>query len=127
MLSFPCRGRVFLATAPADLRRSIDGLAGLVRSEFQDDPLSGDLFAFANRRRDRLKILLWECSGFWVLYKRLEKGTFAWPKGLLAKEEMPLADFSLLLEGIEVGAVRRRKWYKRSDSENMLWPHGDFS
>lgn len=115
MLSFFPRGRVFLAVPPADMRCSIDGLAGLVRSGLGEDPLSGDLFAFTNRRRDRIKILLWDRSGFWVLYKRLEKGTFAWP----TTEEGPnravlsLEELSLLLEGIELSSLRRRKWYSR--------------
>jgi transposase len=111
MLSFLTRGRVFLATSPADMRRSIDGLAGLVRSGLAEDPLSGDLFAFTNRRRDRIKILLWDRSGFWVLYKRLEKGTFAWPNGATDRTMLSLEDLALLLEGIELSGVRRRKWY----------------
>lgn len=111
MLSFPSRGRVFVAIAPADMRQSIDGLAGLVRSGFGEDPLSGDLFAFTNRRRDRIKMLLWDRSGFWVLYKRLEKGTFAWPQGASDRAMLSLEDLGLLLEGIELSGVRRRKWY----------------
>lgn len=113
MLSFLSRGRVFLAVLPADMRRSIDGLSGLVRSGLGEDPLSGDLFAFTNRRRDRIKILLWDRSGFWVLYKRLEKGTFAWPdrddganRAMLSLEEL-----ALLLQGIELTGLRRRRWY----------------
>jgi hypothetical protein len=71
--------RIYLATGATDLRRSIDGLAALVRERFTLDPLSGHLFLFRNRRGDRLKILAWDRGGFWVLYKRLERGTFAWP------------------------------------------------
>jgi transposase len=113
MLSFLSRGRVFLAVLPADMRRSIDGLSGLVRSGLGEDPLSGDLFAFTNRRRDRIKILLWDRSGFWVLYKRLEKGTFAWPGADEGGNRVVLSleELSLLLEGIELSGIRRRKWY----------------
>jgi transposase len=71
--------RIYVATGTTDLRRSIDGLAALVRERFGQDPLSGHLFLFRNRRGDRLKILVWDRSGFWVLYQRLEEGTFAWP------------------------------------------------
>ncbi len=79
MLSVPPAVRIFLATGATDLRRSIDGLAAIVRDRFGLDPLSGHLFVFRNRRGDRLKILVWDASGFWILYKRLEQGTFAWP------------------------------------------------
>jgi transposase len=71
--------RIYLATGATDLRRSIDGLSAVVRERFTLDPLSGHLFLFRNRRGDRLKILAWDRSGFWILYKRLEQGTFAWP------------------------------------------------
>lgn len=113
MLSFPFRGRVFLATAPADMRRAMDGLAGLVRSGLGEDPMSGDLFAFTNRARDRIKILVWDRSGFWVLYKRLEKGTFGWPResGTAGHRSWTAEELALLLEGIDLEGVRRRKWY----------------
>ena len=79
MLTLSPAVRIYVATGATDLRRSIDGLSALVREQLQLDPLSGHLFLFRNRRGDRLKILLWDQSGFWVLYKRLEQGTFAWP------------------------------------------------
>jgi transposase len=79
MLTLSPAVRIYLATGATDLRRSIDGLSALVRARFDLDPLSGHLFLFRNRRGDRVKILLWDQSGFWVLYKRLEQGTFAWP------------------------------------------------
>ena len=76
MLTISPAVRIYLATGTTDLRRSIDGLSALVRERFGVDPLSGHLFLFRNRRGDRLKILAWDRSGFWVLYKRLEQGTF---------------------------------------------------
>ena len=79
MLSVSPAVRIYLAAGASDLRRSIDGLAQVVRERFALDPLSGHLFVFRNRRGDRVKILVWDQSGFWVLYKRLEHGTFAWP------------------------------------------------
>ena len=81
MLSWAAPVQIYLARGTTDLRRSVDGLAGLVRNAMERDPFSGHLFVFCNRRRDRVKILVFESSGFWVLYKRLEKGTFAWPDG----------------------------------------------
>lgn len=75
--TLPPAVRIYLATGPTDLRRSIDGLSGLVRDRFGLDPLAGHLFLFRNSRGDRLKILAWDRSGFWVLYKRLEQRTFA--------------------------------------------------
>jgi transposase len=107
--------RIYLATGATDLRRSIDGLAALVRERFDLDPLSGHLFLFRNRRGDRLKILAWDHGGFWVLYKRLERGTFAWP----AEDEgdpvtMRSGDLVLLLSGIDLAHTRRRRWYERA-------------
>lgn len=96
------------------MRRSIDGLSALVRERFTLDPLSGHLFLFRNRRGDRLKILAWDRSGFWVLYKRLEQGTFAWPTDIDdAPVEMRSADLLLLLSGVEITQTRRRRWYER--------------
>jgi transposase len=106
--------RVYVATGTTDLRRSIDGLAAQVRERFALDPLSGHLFLFRNRRGDRLKILVWDRSGFWVLYKRLEEGTFAWPADADgAPVEMRSADLLLLLSGVDLTHTRRRRWYER--------------
>ncbi|MDD9150191.1 IS66 family insertion sequence element accessory protein TnpB [Sporolactobacillus sp. CQH2019] len=71
---------VYLAKGNTDLRKSIDGLSILVQESFHLDPFSPCLFVFCNRKRDKLKILHWEYNGFWLYYKRLEKGTFQWPK-----------------------------------------------
>src|SRR5437870_12542716 len=78
MLTLSPAVRIYIATGATDLRRSIDGLAALVRERLTLDPLSGHLFLFRNRRGDRLKVLAWDRSGFWILYKRLEQGTFEW-------------------------------------------------
>lgn len=88
MLSIPTSVRIYLASEPIDFRKGFDGLFALVRDGFGDDPLSGHLFLCFNRRRDRIKILLWplvprseaktgDRNGFWIFYKRLERGTFA--------------------------------------------------
>src|SRR5437660_12420016 len=106
--------RVYVATGTTDLRRSIDSLSMLVRERLALDPLSGHLFLFRNRRGDRVKILAWDRSGFWMLYKRLERGTFAWPANDAAGSvEMRSTDLALLLAGIDIAQTRRRRWYER--------------
>jgi transposase len=106
--------RIYVATGATDLRRSIDGLSARVRDQLRLDPLSGHLFLFRNRRGDRLKILLWDQSGFWVLYKRLERGTFAWPADDHEESvEMRQRDLLLLLSGVDLASTRRRRWFER--------------
>ena len=113
MLTLSPAVRIYLATGATDLRRSIDGLSALVRERLALDPFSGHLFLFRNRRGDRLKILAWDHGGFWILYKRLERGTFAWP----ADDDGPVAvrssDLLLLLSGVDLAQTRRRRWYER--------------
>ncbi len=79
MLSLESVGRVHLAPGATDLRKSIDGLAALVSAVFELDPFSDRWFVFCNRGRDKLKILRWESNGFWLYYRRLERGRFRWP------------------------------------------------
>ncbi len=79
MLSEATVDRVYLARGSTDLRKSIDGLAVLVKEEFDLDPFSPSFFVFCNRQRDKLKILHWDHNGFWLYYRRLERGTFHWP------------------------------------------------
>ena len=113
MLTLSPAIRIYLAAGTTDLRRSIDGLSALVRERFGLDPLSGHLFLFRNRRGDRLKILAWDRSGFWILYKRLEQGTFAWPDEPTEPVEMRSVDLALLLAGVDIAQTRRRRWYER--------------
>jgi transposase len=108
VLSLPPTVRILLATQPADMRRGFDGLAALVRDVLRDDPLSGHLFVFRNRRGDRCKILYWDRSGFVLWYKRLERGTFRFPKGEATQVEVDAVELSLLLEGIDLAGARRR-------------------
>lgn len=117
MLSLPTSVRVYLARGATDMRKSIDGLVGVVQQVLNHDPFCGHLFVFCNRCRDRIKILYWEQSGFWLLHKRLEKGTFAWPvpaDSTHARVELSSAELAALLGGIDVRDARRRRWYSRS-------------
>lgn len=120
MLSLSLPGRVFLCTLPTDMRKSFDSLAGLVEQELGQDPLSGDLFVFRSRRGDRLKLLYWEDGGLAIWYKRLEEGTFEFPRpgadraqvgahGLVIRP----AELAMLLDGIDLAHVKRRKRYQR--------------
>lgn len=108
MLSWPPSVRVFLATQPADMRRSFDGLAALVAGFLGQDPLSGHLFVFRNRRGDRVKILYWDRSGYCLWYKRLEEGVFRFPVSSGASLEIESAELALLLEGIDLAGASKR-------------------
>jgi len=79
MLSPGPASEIFLAAGATDLRKSFDTLTALVRQRLAKDPLSGQFFVFCNGRRNRIKILFWDRTGFWVCAKRLERGTFDWP------------------------------------------------
>jgi transposase len=81
MLSADNPTRVFLACGSTDMRKSIDGLAAIVTHVYDQDLFAGSLFVFCNRGRDKLKILTWDHNGFWLYYRRLEKGHFRWPNG----------------------------------------------
>ena len=109
MLSLPPSVRVFVCTAPTDMRKSFDGLCALVETVLKQDPFSGHLFVFLGRRRDKVKILYWDRSGFFLLYKRLEAGTFAMPE----RAEVGPRELLLLLEGIEASQVHQRRRYER--------------
>ena len=115
MLNIPSTQSIFLHTRPTDMRKGFDGLSGLVREAFDADPLDGSLFLFVNRRRDRLKILHFDGSGFWLYYKRLEAGTFE----VLACDdpcvEIDTTQLAMLLGGVSlISAEKRRKRYRRA-------------
>jgi len=113
MLTLPPSVRVFVHLGPADMRRGFDRLAAMVREIIQQDPLSGHLFVFVNRRRDRAKILLWDRTGYWLCYKRLEEGTFKLPVSSDPSIEITPAELSLIIEGIDLSKARRQKRYSR--------------
>ena len=95
-------GKVYIACGYTDLRRGIDGLAGMVQQQFQLDPFTNTLFLFCGRRKDRIKGLLWEGSGFLLLYKRLESGTFQWPRNGDEARELTPQQYRWLMEGLSI-------------------------
>jgi transposase len=107
--------KVYVAVGPTDMRKGFEGLHGLVRERLGVDPLSGHLFLFANARRTRLKVLVWDGSGLWVCAKRLEKGRFRWPSAGGEQESVVLSheELSLLLNGMDLEHVSRRRWYRK--------------
>jgi transposase len=120
MLNLALPSRVFVCTQPADMRRSFDGLAALVQQHLDCDPLAGDLFVFRSKRGDRVKLLYWNDDGYALWYKRLEEGTFPWPsvdgtRARVGPHGLTLrpAELAMLLDGIELANVQRRKRYQR--------------
>ena len=108
--------RIYLATAATDMRKGFDSLAALVRERLGHDPLSGSLFLFVGRGRDRLKILYWDSDGFCIWYKRLEEGVFrspAVPMGQASIEVRP-SELAMLLEGIDLRSIKRSKRFDRN-------------
>lgn len=113
MLSLPPSVRVFLCLLPADMRRSFNSLALMVGQVVRQDPFSGHLFVFRNRRGDRVKILYWDRDGYALWYKRLEQGVFRFPTHADDSVEVPGSDLALVLDGIDVRNVKRHKRYVR--------------
>ena len=119
MIHPPASVRVYLATSPCDMRRSFDGLRALVSAVMQLDAFAGHLFVFANRRRDRVKILYWDRDGFAVWSKRLEEGTYAMPflDSEEVRREITAQELGALLSGIDLSQAERRTRYRRNASE----------
>lgn len=111
MLSLSPATRIFVALEPADLRQSFNGLYAHVQNVLAQDPLSGHLFLFTNRRRNRLKVIFFDGSGLWVCAKRLERGSFGWPQGEGPSCCIRPEAFEALLHGLEV--TPRRNWFRR--------------
>jgi transposase len=114
MLAFPAGFRIFVATAPVDMRKQFNGLWAEAQERLKEDPRDGAVFAFINKSRDRLKLLYWDGTGVWVLAKRLEQGRFSWPSGH-AEPKVALTPeaLTMLLAGIELKAGCRKAWYER--------------
>ena len=121
MLPISPRLKFYLYTPPTDMRKSFDGLHGLVSNHLRLNPLSGDVYLFLNKRRNRLKLLFWDGDGFWIFYKRLEEGTFQQPlqKRCDGSIELYYEELVMLLKGIDLGSVKRRKRYSRRHLEKV--------
>src|SRR5438045_8149907 len=115
MLNFPPTVRIWLGTTPVDLRKSFDGLAEQVRQHLHNDPLSGHVFVFRNKRGDRVKLLYWDEDGFVIDYKRLEEGTFRRPAVSAGQASVALraAELAMLLDGIDWSKAPRGRRYHR--------------
>lgn len=114
MLNVPAPVRVFLYTAATDMRKSFSGLHGILVESLRQDPLSGDWFMFLNRRRDRLKLMLWERDGFVIFYKQLQRGTFALPAHDGDSLVLTAQQLALILAGVDLEQTRPRKRYQRA-------------
>ncbi len=115
MIMLPSAVRIFLCTRPTDMRKGFDGLTGLVQECFGQDPLTGHLFLFINRRRDRIKILYFDRDGLAIWYKRLEAGSFEMPRtderdGI----ELEQAQLAMILSGIDMKSARQRKRFRHA-------------
>jgi transposase len=106
--------RIYLCVAPTDMRKSFDTLALVVREHLGGDPLSGSWFVFRGKRSDRLKILYWDGDGYAIWQKRLEAGTFEFPKvtSTTTSVEVRASDLALILSGIELGAKCRKRYVR---------------
>jgi transposase len=116
MLTLPPSVKIYVAARPVDARKSFDGLTALVQSEFGLEPLSGHLFVFINRRGHVAQTIFWDRNGFCIVKKRLEAGTFKLARVLAPDAthvEIDSAELALMLEGIELAGVKRRKRYAR--------------
>ena len=111
MLSLGSQQRFFWYRRATDMRKSFAGLSYLVETEMGFDLLSGDVFIFVNRRGDRMKLLMWDRTGFVIWYKRLEEGTFEIPDLSADQSELPWDQLLLILEGVVLKSVKRRKRY----------------
>ncbi|HEY0793509.1 MAG TPA: IS66 family insertion sequence element accessory protein TnpB [Chthoniobacterales bacterium] len=116
MLSFTGSLKIFVALEPCDLRKRFNGLYGWVSERLQEDPRTGALYVFTNRRHTRLKRLYFDGTGLWVLTKRLEKGTFSWPQsaeGQATKLKLSPEALAMLTDGVDLRGGRLRPWYER--------------
>ena len=120
-MHLPASVRVYLCTAPCDMRRSFDGLHAMVTNAMQLDALGGHLFVFSNKRRDRIKILYWDRDGFAIWAKRLEEGTYAMPfddnANAARRREITAQELGAILSGIDLSIAKRRKRYRRKHAE----------
>ncbi len=119
MITLPASVKIHVCVAPTDMRKGFDGLCGLAEHVLEQDPLSGHLFVFRNRARDRIKVLYWDHDGLAIWYKRLERGRFQLPTDLRpagdtqTRAEISAGELNLLLGGFDLASVKRRRRYQR--------------
>ena len=119
MITLPASVKIHVCVTPTDMRKGFDGLCGLAEHLLKQDPLSGHLFVFRNRARDRIKVLYWDHDGLAIWYKRLERGRFQLPTDLRpadekqVRAEISASELNLLLGGIDLASVKRRRRYQR--------------
>ena len=114
MLTFPTALKIYLALEPVDMRKQFNGLWSLAEEQLGEDPRQGAVFVFANRDRDRIKLLYWDGTGVWVFAKRLEQGRFTWPVGSgRAKLNLAPEALTMLLAGIDLKDGCKKAWYER--------------
>jgi transposase len=129
MFMLPAAVRIYVAADAVDLRRGFDGLSATTRTVIGADPLSGHVFCFLNRRKNRIKVLVWDRTGFVIVYKRLSRGTFSLPSspGPGSRHvEVDAGELALLLEGVDWrGARRQRRWTRIPHLAGVPAPFGD--
>ena len=115
LYGFPTTARYYLYSRPTDMRKSFDGLCGLIINHLGQNPMTGDVFIFMNRRRSLIKLLVWDQTGFVIYYKRLEKGTFELPSIKASQTSVKISrrTLMLILEGISLKNIKTRKRYHR--------------
>jgi len=111
MFNLNAQQHYYLYRPPTDMRKGFDGLSGLVRHQMGQDPLSGGVFIFINRRRDRMKLLVWEAGGFVLYYKRLERGTFELPQSTADTWNISWSQLVFILQGIRLSSIQKRTRY----------------
>jgi transposase len=119
MLGLGAATRVFVATGGTDMRLGFNGLYALVVGQLKEDPQSGHLFLFANKRRDRMKILFFDNFSLWVCARRMEKGRLHWPSSDDGRVQLTREEFALLIGGIDLRTATKRKWYRRGVAEQV--------
>ena len=119
MLGLGAATRVFVATGGTDMRLGFNGLYALVVGQLKENPQSGHLFLFANKRRDRMKILFFDNLSLWVCARRMEKGRLHWPSSDDGRVQLTREEFALLIGGIDLGTATKRKWYRRGVAEQV--------
>jgi transposase len=120
MLTIGGSARVWLATGATDMRRGFTGLQAIIAHEFGRPPLNGDLYIFANRRRDLLKIFFFDTGGIWICAKRLERGSYRWPQRGERLITLTAAELQLLVSGIDLSQARRRPWWQPAGATATL-------